>query len=212
MKLRKDRWPLTRRQRLLRDGVLLLLSLALLAAALDFPIPTAELARRATERRSFFGPSQVLGVVEEKSSRRTYAVRWEDWYGLVEVYQDGFFWDTGTVTAVENAPDISLVSTTPNGEFRFFHDPVCVFSNDPEIVKVTVEVPVWAAEAGTELHIYGQDAPVGNCFVLDPPAPEYSSYQYSSYYRLSGYDAGGELVWRSPTPAEWAAEFDNHVN
>lgn len=205
MKLLKGRYPLTRRQRLLRDGVLLLLSLVLLAAALDFPIPTAELARRATERRSFFGPSEVIGVVEEENGRRTYAVRWEKWYGLVHVSQDGFFWDTGTVTAVENDPDIPLVSTPINSNFS--SESLYVFSNDPKIVRVTVEIPVWTATTGTMFRFYSQDTPVGNCFVLNCTQSSFNIVQQSRYYRLSGYGADGDLLWRSPMPEEWMAEF-----
>lgn len=130
---------------------------------------------------------EVLGVAEKDLWGRTYAVRWEEWYGPVRVSHNGFFWDTGAVTAVENDPGAPLVSTTPNGEFRFSYNPICVFSN-------------------------GQDTPAGNCFVPEPTAPEYSSCQYNGHYRLSGYDAGGELVWRSPTPVERAEEFSIRVN
>ena len=68
-----------RRRRFLRDSLILFLSLLLLYICLDFPIPTAGLARRATERRAFFGPSQVLCTLEEPLSwDRSYAVRWQD--------------------------------------------------------------------------------------------------------------------------------------
>lgn len=121
-----------RRRRFLRDSLILFLSLLLLYICLDFPIPTADLARRATERRAFFGPSQVLCTLEEPLSwDRSYAVRWQDWYGVVSIPRNGLFWDTGSVDAVENDPSQALIPMTDQ-VMLFQNTPIVVFSNDPQ--------------------------------------------------------------------------------
>ena len=191
---------LTRRQKALRYGLLLLLSLAVSLVALDFPIPTAGLARRATERRYYFGPSEVLCTLEEPLSlNRSYAVRWEDWYGVVSVIKYRLFWGTGRVDTVKNDPDQALVPL----EDSFFlsqPDPIIVFSNDPDIVSVTLEFP--ARPEGGEVRMISatQDEGENGCFVLPVPDSSGGNWTYSSRFRLTGYDADGELVWRSPTP------------
>ena len=136
-----------RRRRFLRDSLILFLSLLLLYICLDFPIPTAGLARRATERRAFFGPSQVLCTLEEPLSwDRSYAVRWQDWYGVVSIRRNGLFWDTGRVDVVENDPSQALIPMTDRVLLHSY-EPIVVFSNDPNIVRVALEFPA-APEGG----------------------------------------------------------------
>lgn len=191
---------LTRRQRFFRYARRLVFSLLLLCIVLDFPIPTAGLARRATERRSYFGPSEVLCTLEEPLSRdRSYAVRWEDWYGVVSIRRAGPFWDTGRVEAVKNDPDLPLIPL----EDSFFlsqHEPIIVFSNDPDIVSVTLEFPAMPGTAEVRLMTTTQTEGNNGCFLLSIPDPDGGGWTYSARFRLSGYDADGELVWRSPTP------------
>lgn len=130
-----------RRRRFLRDSLILLFSLLLLYICLDFPIPTAGLARRATERRAFFGPSQVLCTLEEPIAyERSYAVRWRDWYGVVSIRRSGLFWDAGGVEVVENDPAQALIPMTDQVILRY-EEPILVFSNDPNIVRVALEFP-----------------------------------------------------------------------
>ena len=191
---------LTRRQRALRCGLLLLLSLVVILYALDFPIPTAGLARRATERRALFGPSEVLCTLplNWNPHSRSYAVRWRDWYGVVSVQKGLLFWDAGQVEAVKNDPDRPLIPL--KDQCRYFqHEPVVVFSNDPAIVSVTLEFPVRPRGGEVQLISATQDEGENGCFSIDLPALE-GAWTYSSRFRLAGYDADGELVWRSPTP------------
>ena len=199
--MKGERPTLTRRQRFCRYALRLVLALLLLCIGLDFPIPTADLARRATERRALFGPSEVLCTLEEPLIySRSYAVRWRDWYGVVSVLRFGpFWWDTGLMETVKNDPDQALVPL----EDSFFlsqHEPVIVFSNDPAIVSVTLEFP--AIPGTTEVQLITTTQSEGNngCFLLSIPDPDGGGWTYSSRFRLSGYDADGELVWRSPTP------------
>lgn len=191
---------LTRRQKALRCGLLLLLSLAVILYALDFPIPTAGLARRATERRYCFGPSEVLCTLEEPLIySRSYAVRWEDWYGVVSVLRFGpFWWDTGLTKTVKNDPDQPL-TPLEDSFYLFQNDPIIVFSSDPAIVSVTLEFPARPHGGEVQLISATQDEGENGCFSIDLPALE-GAWTYSSYFRLSGYDADGKLVWRSPTP------------
>lgn len=192
---------LTRRQKALRYGLLLLLSLAVILYALDFPIPTANLARRATERRYCFGPSEVLCTLEEPLIySRSYAVRWEDWYGVVSVLRFGpFWWDTGLMKTVKNDPDQPL-TPLENSFYLFQDDPIIVFSSDPTIVSVTLEFPVRPRGGEVQLISVTQDQGQNGCFSLFLPYHDGQSWTYSSHFRLSGYDADGKLVWRSPTP------------
>lgn len=191
---------LNRRQRFFRYALRLVFSLLLLCIVLDFPIPTAELARRATERRYYFGPSEVLCTLDEPLSwDRSYAVRWEDWYGVVSIRRAGPFWDTGRVETVKNDPDLPLIPL----EDSFFlsqHEPIIVFSNDPDIVSVTLEFPAMPGTAEVRLMTTTQTEGNNGCFLLSIPDPDGGGWTYSARFRLSGYDADGELVWRSPTP------------
>lgn len=197
--MKGERPTLTRRQRFCRYALRLVLALLLLCIGLDFPIPTADLARRATERRALFGPSEVLCTLEEPLLwDRSYAVRWRDWYGVVSVQKGLLFWDAGQVEAVKNDPDQPLIPL--KDQCRYFqHEPVVVFSNDPAIVSVTLEFPARPHGGEVQLISATQDEGENGCFSIDLPALE-GAWTYSSYFRLSGYDADGKLVWRSPTP------------
>ena len=198
---------LSRRGRFLRDSLILFLSLLLLYIGLDFPIPTADLARQATERRAFFGPSQVLFVLEEPIDYdRSYVVRWKDWYGVVSVRRKGLFWDTGRVGAVQSRPGQPLVASQDQ-VFFLNRDPILVFSSDPSIVKVVLERPVVPEGGEPFLQTAAQDVSQSGCFLVELPDLKGGSYLYSREVRLSGYDAAGALVWRSPTPASWEQEL-----
>lgn len=198
--MKGERPILTRRQRFFRYALRLVASLLLLCIGLDFPIPTAELARRATERRNYFGPSEVLCTLEEPLSwDRSYAVRWGDWYGVVSIRREGFFWDTGWIETVKNDSDLPLIPL----EDSFFlsqREPVIVFSNDSDIVSVTLEFPAMPGTAEVQLITTTQTEGNNGCFLLSIPDPDGGGWTYSSRFRLSGYDADGKLVWRSPIP------------
>lgn len=198
--MKGERPILTRRQRFFRYALRLVASLLLLCIGLDFPIPTAELARRATERRNYFGPSEVLCTLEEPISwDRSYAIRWDDWYGVVSIRRAGLFWDTGRVDIVKNDPDLPLIPLEDRCRL-FQNEPVVVFSNDPTIVSVTLEFP--AQPEGGEIQMISatQDEGENGCFSIFLPPRDGNIWTYSQRFRLSGYDADGELVWRSPTP------------
>lgn len=87
---KRPRRTLTRRQKLLRDALLLPFLLAVLLIVLDFPSLSLELTRQATERRHLFGPGEVILSVPasdlfadgEGRFDRYYVVRWGDWYAL----------------------------------------------------------------------------------------------------------------------------------
>ena len=196
-----------RRRRFLRDSLILFLSLLLLYICLDFPIPTADLARRATERRAFFGPSQVLCTLEEPLSwDRSYAVRWQDWYGVVSIPRNGLFWDTGSVDVVENAPSQALVPMTDQ-VMLFQNTPIVVFSNDPNIVRVALEFP--AAPGGGNPRLVSAVAWSDNgCFVLGiPDLPMDTTWTYSRDFRLAGYDASVNRIWFTENPESWVEQF-----
>lgn len=205
--MNKPKPILTRRQRFFRYALRLFLSLAILYIFLDFPIPTADLARRATERRAFFGPSQVLCTLEEPIDYdRSYLVRWQDWYGVVSVQRDGLFWNTGRLLLVENDPEQPLVVSTDQS-FFLTADPIFVISNDPSIVRVVLERPVAREEEAPFLQMASQDVSHFGCFLVEFPILADSGYSYCREFRLSGYDSSGALVWRSPTPPSWEQEF-----
>ena len=196
-----------RRRRFLRDSLILLFSLLLLYICLDFPIPTAGLARRATERRAFFGPSQVLCTLEEPIAyERSYAVRWRDWYGVVSIRRSGLFWDAGGVEVVENHPAQALIPMTDQVILRY-EEPILVFSNDPNIVRVALEFP--AAPEGEPPRLISAVAWSDNgCFVLDiPELPTDTAWTYSRDFRLAGYDASVNRIWFTENPDSWVEQF-----
>ena len=199
---------LTRRQRALRYVLLLLLSLAVILYALDFPIPTAELARRATERQHYFGPSEVLCIIEDHPLySRAYAVRWNNWYGVVSVLKADPFWITGRVYSVPNDPDQLLIPLEDSAH-PFPFAPVIVFSNTHSITSVTLEFPVRSEDGEMAMITVIQKEGDHGCFLLSVPSTEVNGRTYSSRFRLSVYDANGELVWRSPTPTGGSEGWD----
>lgn len=199
---------LTRHQRFCRYCLRLVVSLLLLCIGLNFPVPTAELARRATERRSYFGPSEVLCTLEKPLIyNRSYAVRWEDWYGVVSIRKAGLFWDAGQVDAVKNDPDQPLIPL----ESHFFlarNKPIIVFSNTPSIASVTLEFLVRSEDGALEIITVTQQEGENGCFLLTLSPSQIDSRTYSRCFCLSGYDADGKLVWRSPTPTGGSEGWD----
>ena len=94
------------------------LLLAVLVLVLDYPILTAGQALRATQKRYFFGPGEVLTSIDFSrgynkfkigQSDRYYILRWGDWYAWCSVNHYGLFWQSGALDAVENDPSLPLV-------------------------------------------------------------------------------------------------------
>ena len=206
------RRTLTRPQRLLRDVLILLLSLLLLYAALGFPIPTAEAALRALEERQFFSGAQVVGQVQREEDR-SYALRRGDWYARADLHCRLIlglpFWEPGQFRAAPVRPGVPL-TPVPEEERSFFSQPqeVWVFSDDPAIASVTLEIPARLSPTMVRMYTFSQgEKAFGNCFILTCYPPNMSSYSYPQDFRLSGYDREGELVWQSPLPEEWVEDL-----
>ena len=210
---KRPRRTLTRRQKLLRDALLLPLALLALYAALDFPIPTAELARRATERKNFFGPGEVLadipgtepyGEGRSDSDDRYYLVRSGDWYALESVRPDGLAWETGSLASVQNDPALPLAFSAPSYRTT---DPLLVLRNDPEIAEVELLFPVYLVFTDYEwtgdrfaLCSVRSTQPVEDCFLLSAPIDWLS---HISPPVARGYSADGRLLYTSPVPEAW---------
>lgn len=208
------KWPLTRSQRLLRDILILLFTLLLLYAALGFPIPTAGAALRSMEERHFFSGAQVLGQAEhEDGGGRSYALRRGDWYARADLHRRRIlcfsFWEPGQFYTAQVQSGSPLTPVLEEDTFFFSGaQEVWVFSDDPSIASVSLEVPVRLSPALTRIYRFSQEEKAfGNCFVLTCAPPNISSYSYSSEFRLSGYDRSGALVWQSPLPEEWVKSF-----
>ena len=216
---RRPRRALTRRQKLLRDALLLPLALLSLYAALDFPIPTAELARRAAERQNFFGPGEILATMtgtelygegRAYSDSRCCLVRSGDWYALESVSQDGLAWVGSLRTSVQNDPSLPLafnvLRTRPT-------EPLLVLRNDPEIAEVEMLFPSTLPSQHRYNYTDGQvnsmyqilcsvrsTQAVGDCFFLSPP--NYWLYHMAAPV-VRGYSADGRLLYTSPVPEAW---------
>ena len=209
---------LTRRQRLLRDTLLLLLSLFMLGvlyAAAGQPLPTAASALRVLERRHLFGPGEVLAQADlQYPDRRSFALRWGDQLARAELRPRYLFWwplwEPNRFLTVPSDPEAPLTAIAEESTF-FLSMPqdVWVISSDPRIASVTLEVPFSpnADQGETQLAVFTQDLSENGCFLVHCAPPDYSSYSYSRNWRLSGYDAHGALVWQSPLPEDWVERF-----
>ena len=142
--------PAQRKRRILRDALLLAVVLVVLILRLDFPILTAEQALEATQARYFFGPGEVITTLDYSREAnkvkigqydRYYILRHGDWYAWCGVNHYGLFWQTGGLDAVENTPDLPLVSLVVS-DWRT--GAVLVISNDPEITQVEITFPISA--------------------------------------------------------------------
>ena len=101
--------PARRKRRTVRAAIALPVLLAMLVLALDFPILTAGQALRATQKRHFFGPGEVLtrldfprrpNTAKMGQYDRYYILRWGDWYAWCGVNHYGLFWQTGGLDGV----------------------------------------------------------------------------------------------------------------
>lgn len=207
----------SRRKKLLRDALLLAAALLVLTAALDFPIPTAELARRAAERRGFFGPGEVVAVLDyprpaniaQSIYDRYYIERWQEYYAWVGVRRDGLFWQPGRLDAVRNDPGLPLVPLVVSSGAE---SATLVVSNNPAIAAVELSFPAAVRNGsggnaqGYSLVTFYADESTESCFLLTGSAG-WSNHMEPDELRLRGYNAGGELIYESPTPASWAGDY-----
>ena len=205
--------PARRKRRTLWAALVLILSLAVLALALDFPILTAGQALRATQRQHFFGPGAVIDhidfprpphTVKGGQYDRYYILRQGDWYAWCGVNHYGLFWQTGALDAVENDPDVPLVPLVVSD---WEEGAALVVCNRPDIASVEVEFPVYAGSRYLLASIV-QDQKTEDHFLV-PWALDRQEviWLYPEEVRLRGYDIDGELVYESPVPESWTADF-----
>lgn len=213
---KRPRRTLTRRQKLLRDALLLPFLLAVLLIVLDFPSLSLELTRQATERRHLFGPGEVILSVPasdlfadgEGRFDRYYVVRWGDWYALEAVHRPGLSWEPGVLWAVEdNDPSRLLIPLHSGSNLTAQEelDVLAIICKDPEITEVEILYPVGASNArGFSLvcaRLTGQE---NGCFLF-PCTFRYVPPADSVLCR--GYAADGTLLYSSPVPDCWESRY-----
>lgn len=144
---RRPMTPARRKRRTIRMAIALPILLAVLVLVLDYPILTAGQALRATQKRYFFGPGEVLTSIDFSrgynkfkigQSDRYYILRWGDWYAWCSVNHYGLFWQSGALDAVENDPSLPLVPLVVSD---WAEGAVLVVCNDPDIARVEIEFP-----------------------------------------------------------------------
>ena len=205
--------PAQRKRRILRDALLLAIVLVVLVLRLDFPILTAEQALEATQARYFFGPGEVITTLDYSREAnkvkigqydRYYILRHGDWYAWCGVNHYGLFWQTGGLDAVENTPDLPLVSLVVS-DWRT--GAVLVISNDPEITQVEITFPISAeTKQGYTLLSASQTESTENCFLI--PYTSSPGFVFPEDLQVKGYDAAGALLYQSPKPESWATRYE----
>ena len=203
--------PARRKRRVVRAAIALPLLLAMLVLALDFPILTAGQALRATQKRHFFGPGEVIAALDNPQEwdagrfgpgDRYYILRWGDWYAWCGISRSGPFWRTGSLGAVENDPSLPLIPLVVD---EYSYGSVLVVCNDPDIVRVELVFPVSSPETDsgcTLLSASGGQTAEG-CFLIPYYIPS-GSFLSSDALQVKGYDAAGALRYESPVPERWA--------
>ena len=206
--------PARRKRRTLWAALVLVLSLAVLALALDFPILTAGQALRATQRQHFFGPGagidhidcpRPLHTVKGGQYDRYYILRRGDWYAWCGINRFGPFWRSGGLGAVENDPDTPLVPLVIYGDRYDYCGLVLALCNDPDIARVEAECPV-LTDSGFLLITTDQLQRVDDHFLVSWETDR--SWLFAEALRLRGYDQAGNLVYESPVPESWAEEYN----
>lgn len=199
--------PTLRKKRILRDGCLLLLTLAVLLAALGFPCLTREQALSALQKANFFDGGRVITWSVPSEDRGTaYAILQRgDWYAVGEVRRTWPFWEPVQLNAVQM--DVTRAATLLPDRQGMAHNFLCVLSNDPEFAAMELDYLTLSSEAGQtrmQLNTLRQER-VENCFPFscDGSAWVPMDDPFQSI-RLRGYNAAGELIYETPTPAHWA--------
>ena len=205
--------PAQRKRRILRDALLLAVVLVVLILRLDFPILTAEQALEATQDRYFFGPGEVITTLDYSREAnkvkigqydRYYILRHGDWYAWCGVNHYGLFWQTGSLDAVENDPNLPLVPLVVS-DWRT--GAVLVISNDPEITQVEITFPISAeTKQGYTLLSASQTQSTENCFLI--PYTSGPGFVFPEDLQVKGYDAAGALLYQSPKPESWATRYE----
>ena len=209
---RRPMTPARRKRRTIRMAIALPILLAVLVLVLDYPILTAGQALRATQKRYFFGPGEVLTSIDFSrgynkfkigQSDRYYILRWGDWYAWCSVNHYGLFWQSGALDAVENDPSLPLVPLVVSD---WAEGAVLVVCNDPDIARVEIEFPVFTYSGSDLLATAVQDQHTADCFLIRWDLEE-AVWLYPEDLRVRGYAADGTLIYQSPLPESWAEDY-----
>ena len=209
---RRPMTPARRKRRTIRMAIALPILLAVLVLVLDYPILTAGQALRATQKRYFFGPGEVLTSIAFSrgynkfkigQSDRYYILRWGDWYAWCSVNHYGLFWQSGALDAVENDPSLPLVPLVVSD---WAEGAVLVVCNDPDIARVEIEFPVFTYSGSDLLATAVQDQHTADCFLIRWDLEE-AVWLYPEDLRVRGYAADGTLIYQSPLPESWAEDY-----
>mgnify|MGYP000007779169 FL=1 len=90
---RRPMTPARRKRRTIRMAIALPILLAVLVLVLDYPILTAGQALRATQKRYFFGPGEVLTSIDFSRGYNKFKIGQSDRYYILR-------WGTGMPGAV----------------------------------------------------------------------------------------------------------------
>lgn len=194
-----SRWG--RKWRILRDTVVLFLTLVFLTVTLDFPMFTARQALRATQTRYYWEDGQVVADLGPGPlCDRQYLLRMGNWYAWCGLSRKGLLWDSGSLVPVYRDPEQPLSAVTPGSRGA-----VLVLAGDPDIVQVEVEYPVLAYESDAgrvySLNTLRQDPVTDGCFWFQFTG-NLPTYQMDRIL-LRGYAADGTLLYQSPIPESW---------
>lgn len=204
-----------RKRRVARDAVVLAVCVVFLFAAWGFPIFTAEQAMKTTQRRYFFGPGEVIGMVDYVGQRgsntvwmgkydRYYILRDGDWYAWCGVNHYGLFWQTGGLEAVENDPSVPLV---PLIICHWGDGAVLMVCNDPDIAEVELIFPSYDDDIYRyRLYSFREDERTEDCFIVPLLTATSSIFGLEYELLVRGYNAAGEIIYQSPIP-NWEEDY-----
>ena len=195
--------PGDRKRRIVRDAVLLLVVLILLAFTLDFPMLTARQALKATQTRYLFEDGEIVAELPPNGMYdRQYLLRDGDWYAWCGFWRYGPFWRPGRMEIVQPDPDRPLTAYDPTGS-----EEVWILSSDPAITQVEVEylAETTAHELVLRLASVRQGPVTESCWWFSLPDVYWGSSPED--LRLRGYDADGRLIYESPRPESWDRDY-----
>lgn len=199
--------PGDRKRRIVRDAVLLLVVLILLAFTLDFPMLTARQALKSTQTRYLFEDSRIIARIDDSYHDHEYILKKGDWYAWCALWRFGPFWQPGLLVPVPRDPSRPLTAlTVAQGSANT----MLVVSSNPDIAEVELEYPVEASGYTFAFRLKSvRQLPLAeNCWWFALPDGYWRAFQDEGEgLRLRGYDAAGRLVYESPRPESWDLDY-----
>ena len=161
----------SRKKKLLLWVPILLLSLLFIAAIIEWPSPTLEIAIRRAEKQMLIGPSEIIDVLDFTYSNWDHLVLGQTDHGYITYeYQDGLGWDNGHLRYFKKTP-VATVFTTDYPYEQGYGEPwlpIIVFPQKQTTSSARIMLRIEGTESSTSFDMQSYREP-DNCFMFRIP-------------------------------------------